>query len=166
MAKKKPTPPKMGRPSRYRAEYAGQARELCLMGYTDERLADFFGVGIATFYRWRKAHPAFALAAQEGKDVMDARVLSKLAERAMGVTVSKEKVVIVNGKAEIVTIREDVPPDPTSAIFWLVNRQPGMFKKDPKPAEEGAQNAESLAITFSTNEPVREVTVTRGKPKA
>lgn len=155
----------MGRPTRYRKEYAGQAKELCLMGYTDERLAEFFGVGIATYYRWRKAHPAFALAAQEGKDVMDARILSKLAERAMGYSHPDTHISNYMGEITVTKTVKHYPPDPTSAIFWLTNRQPELFKKDPKPSDDAPENAEELSITFTANEPVKEVTVTRGKPK-
>lgn len=34
----------MARPTKYQEAYAEQARKLCLLGYTDAELADFFEV--------------------------------------------------------------------------------------------------------------------------
>lgn len=49
----------MARPTKYKAEYAEQARKLCLLGATNEELAAFFEVGITTLERWIKAHKEF-----------------------------------------------------------------------------------------------------------
>jgi hypothetical protein len=42
-----------GRPEKYRPEYAEQARKLCQLGFTDEGLANFFGVDERTINRWK-----------------------------------------------------------------------------------------------------------------
>lgn len=41
-----------GRPSKYREEYADQARKLCLLGATDADLASFFEVNEDTVNEW------------------------------------------------------------------------------------------------------------------
>lgn len=43
---------KGGRPTRYKAEYAEQAYKLCLLGATDEQIAWFFDVTVATLAQW------------------------------------------------------------------------------------------------------------------
>ena len=43
-----------GRPTRYRPEYANQARQAYQLGACDEDIARFFEIDISTFYRWRK----------------------------------------------------------------------------------------------------------------
>ena len=65
---KKPKPGP-GRGSKYRAEYAEQARIACAEGgFTDAKLAKLFGVAKATIVLWRHKHEAFAAACTEGKD--------------------------------------------------------------------------------------------------
>jgi hypothetical protein len=136
---------KMGRPSRYRAEYAAQAAKLCMLGYTDDRLAEFFEVGVATVYRWKKRHPEFKAASQDGKDTKDAEVMSALWHRAVGCTVTEEKQIIRDGKVdETHSITKDVPPDTGAALFWLTNRQPHLFQKDPQQATSGDSAADAL----------------------
>ena len=46
-----------GRPTEYRPEYAEDTRKLCLLGFTDAQLADFFDVSEATINNWKLAHP-------------------------------------------------------------------------------------------------------------
>ena len=43
-----------GRPTKYKAEYAEQARKLCLLGATDMEMADFFEVSEFTINKWKK----------------------------------------------------------------------------------------------------------------
>ena len=49
----------VGRPSKYKSEYAEQARKLCLLGATDTDMADFFDVDEATINRWKLDFPEF-----------------------------------------------------------------------------------------------------------
>lgn len=43
---------KTGRPTDFREEYIGEAYRLSLLGYTDEQIAFFFGVGLETIAKW------------------------------------------------------------------------------------------------------------------
>jgi hypothetical protein len=56
-----------GRPSLYREEYAEQARKLCLLGATDQELADFFEIDVRTIYDWKRTKPDFSQAIMRGK---------------------------------------------------------------------------------------------------
>ncbi|MCV5597561.1 hypothetical protein OFN66_28085, partial [Escherichia coli] len=40
--------------------YAEQARKLCLLGYTDAELADFFEVSESTINKWKLDYPKFS----------------------------------------------------------------------------------------------------------
>lgn len=90
---------------------------------TDEELARFFDVHVATIYRWQATFPEFCEALKVGKAAPDDRVERSLYHKAVGYTFESEK--IFNYQGEIVRAKcvEHVPPDTTAAIFWLKNRR-------------------------------------------
>lgn len=116
-------PKAKGRPSKFKEEYIEQARKLCELGLTDEELARYFEVHVATIYRWQATIPAFCEALKVGKAPADDRVERSLYHKACGYTFDSEKV--FNHQGEIVRAKtvEHVPPDTTAAIFWLKNRR-------------------------------------------
>lgn len=129
---------KGGRPSRYKAEYAEQARKLCLLGATDEALADFFAIAVSTLNKWKKDHPEFMESLKSGKQIADANVAQSLYNRALGYTTTETKIATFEGQiTDTLDVDKHYPPDPTSAIFWLKNRQPSMWRD--KPVEEAEQ---------------------------
>lgn len=75
---------KNGRPTLYKPGYDDQARKLCLIGYTNVELADFFGVNLDTIYEWKNLHPSFSEETCAGKIKADADVAEKLHARAAG----------------------------------------------------------------------------------
>lgn len=124
----------MGRPSSYKAEYAEQARKLCLLGATDAQLADFFGVAESSLNRWKEAHAEFRESLKKGKERADALVAHSLYRRALGYKHDAVKILTVadgsnNGShVEQVPYVEHYPPDTTAAIFWLKNRRPDRWR--------------------------------------
>jgi hypothetical protein len=124
-----------GRPSKYRDDYPEQARKLFDRGFTDLEVADQFGVGRTTLYRWQIEHPEFRNALKAGKELADDRVVNSLYHRATGYTYDAVKIFMPAGakKPVIVPYREHVPPDSTSMIFWLKNRRPEEFRNNPEP---------------------------------
>lgn len=116
-------PNERGRPSSYKPEFAKQAEKLCELGATDADLADFFGVAIRTVERWRKEKEDFCRAVTIGKDIADNNVERSLYQRAVGYTFDSEKVFQYQGQIVRAQVREHVPPDTASAIFWLKNRR-------------------------------------------
>jgi TPP-dependent trihydroxycyclohexane-1,2-dione (THcHDO) dehydratase len=102
-----------------------QAYKLCLLGATEERLADFFGVTTSTITNWKNTHPEFLAALKEGKDEADSNVAKSLYRRAMGYEHKAVKIVAdaKTGTEHIVEYVERYPPDTTACIFWLKNRQ-------------------------------------------
>lgn len=118
----------VGRPTKYKSEYAEQARKLCLLGATDIQVADFFGVCEKTIYIWKKEHPKFLQSLKEGKDTNDAKVERSLLERATGYCHPEEKIFNNNGEIVRAETTKHYPPDTTAAIFWLKNRQPEKWR--------------------------------------
>lgn len=94
-----------GRATKYRPEYAEQARTLCtLYPAIDKHLAKFFKVDLTTIQLWKTKHPEFSGALKEGKGNPDDKVESALYTNA---------------------IEGDTP----AQKFWLTNRRPEKWKE-------------------------------------
>lgn len=116
--------PGPGRDSKYRPEFADQARKLCLLGAKDEELAAFFEVSESTINNWKQAHPAFLESIRAGKVKADAEVADSLYRRATGEHVEIQKLVKkAGGSYEAMKVMQYVPGDPTAAYKWLLNRR-------------------------------------------
>lgn len=119
---------KGGRPTKYKAEYADQARKLCLLGQTDVEMAQFFKVAESTITKWKKDHKEFSASIKDGKENADAEVGQSLHDRALGYSHEEEKIFLHEGKPVKVKTIKHYPPDPTSMIFWLKNRIPDKWR--------------------------------------
>jgi RNA polymerase-interacting CarD/CdnL/TRCF family regulator len=113
----------MARPSKYKPEFAEQARKMCLLGATDPELADFFEVNVDSVHEWKKVHSEFSDAIKSGKDQADAEVASRLFQRAKGYEHDEVDIRVVAGEIVQTPIRKIYAPDTVAAIFWLKNRQ-------------------------------------------
>lgn len=114
---------KVGRPSKYKPEFAKQAAKLCALGATDAQLADFFEVAISTVALWKVEHKEFSDALMLPKAEADKKVEQSLYRRAMGYEHDETDIRVVNGQLVMTPIRKVYPPDTTAAIFWLKNRK-------------------------------------------
>lgn len=119
----------VGRPSKYREEFAEQGRKLCLLGATDEDLADFFEVHPDTINEWKNVHPEFSVSIKKGKRQADADVADRLFQRAMGYEHSDVHVSNYQGLVTLTPIQKIHAPDTTAAIFWLKNRQSKQWRE-------------------------------------
>lgn len=121
--------PSSGAPEKYDPKYNEQARKLCLMGYTDKQLADFFEVCEKTLNNWKKKYPDFLQSLKAGKEFADMEVTASLYQRAVGYSHTETKV--FNNQGEIVThdVTKVYPPDPLSIKYWLNNRQPERWRE-------------------------------------
>jgi len=139
-----------GRPTDYREEYAELARNYCLLGATDKDLAAFFDVDESTINNWKLIHTEFLESLKEGKETADARVAQALYHRAIGYSHPQEEIKVVSigdnqgSQIERVDTVKHYPPDSTSCIFWLKNRQPEKWRE--KPAEEGEDASTAIPI--------------------
>jgi hypothetical protein len=114
----------MGRPSKYRDEFVGQAKKLCAQGATNDDLATYFGVSVSSIKLWRAEHREFSTALKVGKAVADRRVEEALFQRAVGYEHDEVDLRVVGSKLVKTSLRKHYPPDTTAAIFWLKNRKP------------------------------------------
>jgi hypothetical protein len=102
------------------------AKQLVLLGATEEEMATAFGVSRRTITTWEQKHPKFCRAILDGRMVADAQVGQRLFERATGYEHAEDKIFYDSktGKPVTVPTTKHYPPDTTAAIFWLKNRRP------------------------------------------
>ena len=122
-----------GRPTKYKAEFAEQARKLCLLGATDAEMADFFGVTEQTVNAWKAAHPACLESITRGKILADAEEADNLHQRAMGYSHPAVKIFNNQGVELVVPYTEHYPPDTQAASLWLRNRQSKKWRDKQEP---------------------------------
>lgn len=147
---------KGGRPSKYKEEYAEQARKLCLLGATDAELANFFEVNEDTIHEWKKVHQEFSESIQRGKLLADAEVAEKLYHRALGYSHKAEKIMVVDKCVVREEYTEHYPPDTPAASLWLRNRQSAKWrdKQDHEvTGKDGAPLLEGIKVTFVDPKP-------------
>jgi hypothetical protein len=122
-----------GRPTLYRPEYVEQAHDYCLLGATNDELAGYFGVAPRSVDCWLQAHPEFARAVRNGRDVADAQIARRLQQRAMGYDYVTKKIVVCRGESVKVDHTVHIPPDVQAGIFWLRNRRRKQWRERAKP---------------------------------
>ncbi len=128
--KPKKSPKKNGRPTKYKKQYNEQARKLCLMGYTDAQLANFFGVAESTINNWKLDHTGFLESLKAGKEIADANVTASLYEKAIGYSCKDTKFATFEGKiTDEQEYTKNYPPCPISIKYWLNNRQPERWRE-------------------------------------
>ena len=149
-----------GRPTRYKKEYNEQARKLCLLGYTDAELADFFDVQESTINNWKKKHPDFLESIRAGKAFADMDVVESLHKSTQDRTVIERKAFKVKEKwvheetgkiierESIVYADEEriIPSDTKSIQFWLKNRQPQHWREKQEEKQEAAERQQAVII--------------------
>lgn len=118
----------VGRPTKYQADFARQAEQFCLLGATDKQLADFFQVSLSTLNLWKIKHKEFSDALKDAKEVADRCVERSLYQRAMGYSHPDVHISNYQGAVTVTPITKHYPPDATSCIFWLKNRQPALWR--------------------------------------
>ena len=136
-----------GRPTRYRPEYANQARQAYQLGACDEDIARFFEIDISTFYRWRVRHADFAAACVIGREFADNRVEMSMYQRAIGFEYEVERVFMFASWTDPLTARftKRVLGDPRTAMQWLRLRRPKEWREAKVLEEEDGDLAERIA---------------------
>lgn len=117
-----------GRPTAFKSDYIDLAYKYCLLGATDKTLAEFFNVAESTINLWKQKQPKFLDAIKRGKVVADANVAHSLYRRATGYSCPETHVSNYQGQITLTEITKHYPPDTTSCIYWLKNRQPDNWR--------------------------------------
>lgn len=127
----------------------GWARE----GLTDKQIAEEkIGIHVATLCEWKKRFPELAEALKKGKAPVDTKVENQLLKSALGFTVKVKvpfklkKKITKNGEGTVEEERIEyadqeiyVKPETTAQIYWLSNRRPDKWRRNPT-AEKGADD--------------------------
>ena len=92
-----------GAPTKYDSKMNSQVMKLCLLGATDEELANFFDVSVATINNWKHEYPEFLESIRAGKEDADANVSQSLYNTALS-------------------------GNTTAQIFWLKNRKSKVWR--------------------------------------
>lgn len=121
----------VGRPTKYKPEYAELAGEFCLMGATDATLAEYFEVDERTINNWKVDYPDFFQSMSAGKAVADAKMASSLYKSGMGLHVTTEDRLVSDGQGgqDVVTLEKKIDPSVAAQRYWLNNRQPKHWRE-------------------------------------
>ena len=120
---------------------------MALLGSTDVQLAEALGVTVTTLTRWKARYPDFSSALKDGKAEKDETVVQSLYNRAMGYSHKSVKIFCnTAGEVTEVPYTERYPPDPTSMIFWLKNRQPGEWRDKHDMEHSGTVRLQDLLL--------------------
>ena len=114
----------MARPTKFGVSIKKQILAMARKGgFIDTDMAEICGVTRQTFDNWKKAHPRFFASLKDAKHEADKSVVKSLYERAMGYEHPEERI-FCNSDGDVTTVQtvKHYPPDPTSMIFWLKNR--------------------------------------------
>lgn len=149
--KKKPAVDKKprGRPSSYHKEYNLAVEYMARAGMTDKQISEKLEINEQTLNNWKKAHPDFFESLKRGKESIDDQVESALLRRALGfVNPNAVKIFMPAGASEPVYAPYDeyYPPDIMACIYWLNNRRPGKWKRNP---ESGDDDDNRLEVVVS-----------------
>jgi len=115
---------KQGQPTKFNKDIERMVMVLAAEGMTDGKMSEIIGVTEQTFNNWKKQQPVFFESLKVVKKTADEKVERSLYERARGYSHKEDKIFCNNGKIVTQETTKHYPPDPTSMIFWLKNRQP------------------------------------------
>ena len=134
-----------GRPPIYHEGLDENVRRLCLLGLSDQEIAEYLGINDKTMWQWDNDHPSFCNARKEGRVKADARVAAALYDRAIGMTYKEQQIVRLKKnrdeeEAKIMEVDKVIIPDTHAAALWLSNRQRGRWSIKPIVAGEGGDS--------------------------
>lgn len=123
--------------TKYMPHYDREVYELCLLGYIDKEMAEYFEVTEQTINNWKQWYPNFFESMRAGKARADARVAEALHRRAVGYMTTEIKTEYIadpnNPTKEIVIKRtettKEVLPDVTACLRILSLRQPELWRE-------------------------------------
>jgi hypothetical protein len=121
-----------GQPSKFNKKIKKQILCMAFKAFTDAEMADILGVTEQTLNNWKQKHSKFFESLKDAKREADESVVKSLYERAMGYEHPEEKI-FCNSDGEVTTVQtiRHYPPDPTSMIFWLKNRDKKNWRDNP-----------------------------------
>lgn len=137
-------------------------------GVTAKDIAAQLHIAYSTFRKYidegqdgDERYAALSAAFAQACEVSDDAVENALFRRAVGITYEETTYERVLNKEtgayeEVCTKRvtKFIPPDPTSAMFWLTNRKPDCWKYKPEPKAASDENTGVIEMAAADPEPV------------
>ena len=126
-------------------------------GLVEAQIAHNLGIAESTLNVYKNNHPELVEALARGKEIVDLEVENALLKRAKGYTydeVTREERLTRDGEIVVLTktVRRDIPPDPTSMMFWLANRQKSRWSYKPQAAEETGEGESGVVLLPEVDE--------------
>lgn len=119
---------KVGRPTKLTEKMKERLQIVARQGLTEKEMCNVLGITEKTINNWKNKHPEFLQSLKDWKTHADADVEKSLYQRATGYEHPEDKIFNDSGKPLIVPTIKHYPPDATSMIFWLKNRQPKKWR--------------------------------------
>lgn len=112
-------------------------------GLTDEQIASNMGINVRTFYTWKDKYKEIASALETGRVLADMQVFNALYKSALGYEFTEKTVeTLSDGSVTRKEVTKHYPPNVQAIIFYLTNRRPDKWKKNPT---EDSANSEAIA---------------------
>lgn len=144
---------KHGRPTKHSKDIDELVYKLCLLGSTDEQMADILEIAVSTFNLWKEKHPSFMESIKRGKVIADADVADSLRQRATGYTHKETKVFNVNGELVPYVVDKHYAPDTTAIAYWLNNRHGSNWKQKQEQVISAGEGVEfNMSFSASSSE--------------
>ena len=122
----------IGRPTRFEPEMCEQAHNYCLLGATNDELAEFFDVSPSTIDRWIAERADFRDAVRSGRVAADARVARGLYARAIGYDRTFERSVVIGSEVKPVTSTDPLSAQrPGLHLLAAQPPPPDLARRDP-----------------------------------
>ena len=123
--------PKRGRPSNLTIHIKNVIINLAKEGKTVLQIGNMLGVSHKTVYNWMHSDPELLHAIKEARDLAAELVEASLFSRAIGFSHPATKMFYDKSRRKVIKAEytQHFPPDPTSMIFWLKNRQPERWRE-------------------------------------
>lgn len=102
------------------------------LGATNQQMADYFEIDVATLVSWKSKFPKFAKAFKKGGIIADLKVGQSLYKRATGYSYIEEEysTIEIDGQkkelsemCQVKRTKKVLPPDVKAAVTWLKVRQ-------------------------------------------
>lgn len=122
--------------------------EIANKGLTDKQIAKMLNITEQTLNNYKQQYPLFFESLKKGKLIADNNVEISLYQRAIGYSHPDVHITNYRGKIIITPIIRHYPPDPTSMIFWLKNRQPEKWREK---SEQDVNQKVTVTINYGKN---------------
>jgi len=132
----KNTGKKNGRPTAYSQNYLPLAFALGELGLIDVEIAPRMQISESTLNRWKKKHPEFKKALNNGKAIIDREVENQLLLATKERTIEESVIDVRTGKdgkplkgdSRLKKTKKIIQGSVPAQIFWLKNRQPDKWR--------------------------------------